>query len=49
LKELEVDNNDIGDRGAHHIATILPGIKNLETLDVGFNSIKVAGLNIIFS
>ncbi len=47
LKELKLDNNEIGDRGAHQIAAILPAMKALETLDVGFNSIKAAGLNIL--
>jgi Ran GTPase-activating protein (RanGAP) involved in mRNA processing and transport len=45
LRELRLDNNEIGDRGAHQVAAILPVIKTLEVLDVGFNSIKVAGLN----
>lgn len=47
LKELKIDNNDIGDRGAHQIAAILPALKKLETLDVGFNSIKAPGINIL--
>ncbi|KAL3915351.1 MAG: hypothetical protein SGILL_005696 [Bacillariaceae sp.] len=47
LKQLEVDNNEIGDQGAHHIAAILPGMKAFVALDVGFNSIKVAGLNVL--
>ena len=45
LRELRLDNNEIGDRGAQLVAAILPVIKTLEVLDVGFNSIKVAGLN----
>ena len=45
LKELRLDNNEIGDRGAHHVAAILPYVKTLELLDVGFNAIKTAGLN----
>jgi Ran GTPase-activating protein (RanGAP) involved in mRNA processing and transport len=45
LRELRLDNNEIGDQGAHQVAAILPVIKTLEVLDVGFNSIKVAGLN----
>jgi Ran GTPase-activating protein (RanGAP) involved in mRNA processing and transport len=45
LRELRLDNNDIGDRGAHQVAAILPVVKTLEVLDVGFNSIKAAGLN----
>jgi len=47
LKELKLDNNNIGDRGAHQVAAILPALKALEILDVGFNSIKAAGLNIL--
>ena len=47
LKQLEVDNNEIGDQGAHHIAAIIPGMKAFKALDVGFNSIKVAGLNVL--
>ena len=45
LKELKVDNNEIGDRGAHHVAAILPALKALESLDVGFNMIKASGLS----
>ena len=45
LRELRIDNNEIGDRGANQLAAILPGLKNLEILDVGFNSIKAPGLN----
>jgi Ran GTPase-activating protein (RanGAP) involved in mRNA processing and transport len=45
LKELRLDNNEIGDRGAHQVAAILPYVKTLEVLDVGFNSIKTPGLN----
>ncbi|CAB9504590.1 leucine Rich Repeat [Seminavis robusta] len=40
LQELRIDNNDIGDRGAQQIAAILPYLKTLETLDVGFNNIN---------
>lgn len=47
LKDLEVDNNQIGDRGAHHIAAIIPRMKSLENLDVGFNAIKAAGLSVL--
>jgi len=47
LKELKLDNNEIGDRGAHQIAAILPALKGLVTLDVGFNAIKTAGLNVL--
>jgi len=44
LRELKVDNNIIGDRGAHQIAAILPALKVIEVLDVGFNSISAPGL-----
>jgi Ran GTPase-activating protein (RanGAP) involved in mRNA processing and transport len=47
LKELRLDNNNIGDRGAHQVAAILPALKALEVLDVGFNSIKATGLNVL--
>lgn len=47
LRELEVDNNEIGDRGAHHVAAIIPTMNALEVLDVGFNSIKAPGLNVL--
>lgn len=47
LKELKLDNNEIGDRGAHQVAAILPAMKSLEVLDVGFNAIKAAGLNVL--
>jgi Ran GTPase-activating protein (RanGAP) involved in mRNA processing and transport len=47
LRELKLDNNQIGDRGAHQVAAILPALKALEVLDVGFNSIKATGLNVL--
>jgi Ran GTPase-activating protein (RanGAP) involved in mRNA processing and transport len=47
LKELKLDNNLIGDHGAHQVAAILPTLKALATLDVGFNGIKSAGLNVL--
>jgi hypothetical protein len=47
LRELKLDNNEIGDRGAHQVAAILPALKALENLDVGFNSIKASGLNVL--
>eukprot|EP00531_Pseudo-nitzschia_arenysensis_P000658 CAMPEP_0116126854 /NCGR_PEP_ID=MMETSP0329-20121206/6543_1 /TAXON_ID=697910 /ORGANISM="Pseudo-nitzschia arenysensis, Strain B593" /LENGTH=964 /DNA_ID=CAMNT_0003620943 /DNA_START=134 /DNA_END=3028 /DNA_ORIENTATION=- len=47
LKELKVDNNIIGDRGAHQIAAIIPAIKVIEVLDVGFNSITAQGLTVL--
>lgn len=47
LRELRLDNNEIGDRGAHQVAAFLPALKALEILDVGFNSIKASGLNVL--
>ena len=49
LKELRLDNNEIGDRGAQQLAAILPYLKTLETLDVGFNNInnKAQGMKIL--
>lgn len=47
LKELKVDNNIIGDRGAHQMAAIIPAIKVIEALDVGFNSITAQGLTVL--
>ena len=44
IRELLLDNNDIGDRGAQQIANILPYVKTLEVLDVGFNGIKTQGM-----
>lgn len=48
LKELLLDNNEIADRGAQHIAAILlPQVKTLETLNVGFNLIEAPGIKIL--
>lgn len=48
LKELLIDNNEVADRGAQHIASILlPEAKTLETLNVGFNQIKSAGIKVL--
>ena len=47
LRELKVDNNMIGDRGAHQMAAIIPAMKVIEVLDVGFNSITTPGLTIL--
>jgi len=47
LRELKVDNNVIGDRGAHQIAAIIPAMKSMEVLDVGFNSITAPGLTVL--
>ena len=48
LKELLVDNNEIGDGGAQLVATIMPGMRGpLETLNVGFNKIKSSGMRVL--
>lgn len=47
LRELKVDNNMIGDRGAHQMAAIIPAMKVIEVLDVGFNSITAPGLTVL--
>jgi len=47
LREFKVDNNLIGDRGAHQMAAIIPTMKVLEILDVGFNSITAPGLTVL--
>ncbi|GKY95269.1 hypothetical protein MPSEU_000489100 [Mayamaea pseudoterrestris] len=48
LKELLVDNNEIGDSGAQLLATIMPGLKGpLEILNVGFNKIKSSGMRVL--
>jgi Ran GTPase-activating protein (RanGAP) involved in mRNA processing and transport len=47
LRELKVDNNMIGDRGAHQMAAIIPAMKGIEVLDVGFNSITAPGLTVL--
>lgn len=44
LRELLLDNNNLGDRGAEQVAAILPHLKTLEGLDIGFNSIKSNGM-----
>ena len=44
IRELLLDNNKLGDRGAEQVAAILPNVKTLEVLDVGFNSIKSGGM-----
>lgn len=44
LRELLLDNNALGDRGAEQVAAILPNVKTLEVLDLGFNSIKSGGM-----
>jgi Ran GTPase-activating protein (RanGAP) involved in mRNA processing and transport len=48
LKELLIDNNEISDRGAQHIAAVLlPQVRSMETLNVGFNQIKPTGIKIL--
>ena len=47
LKELKVDNNIIGDRGAHQMAAIIPTMKVFKILDVGFNKITASGLTVL--
>jgi Ran GTPase-activating protein (RanGAP) involved in mRNA processing and transport len=48
LKELLLDNNEIGDAGAQLVATVIPGITApLESLNVGFNKIKSAGMRVL--
>lgn len=50
IKELLLDNNEIADRGAQQIANVLlPQVKSLEVLNVGFNQIKSAGLKLIMT
>ena len=45
MQELLLDNNEIADRGAHHIAAVLlPHVKTLEVLNIGFNLIKAPGI-----
>lgn len=44
IKDLRFDNNEIGDRGAQQLSAVLPYLKKLETLDVGFNRIKATGM-----
>jgi Ran GTPase-activating protein (RanGAP) involved in mRNA processing and transport len=48
LMELLLDNNEIADRGAQHIAAVLlPQVTTLETLNLGFNLIKAPGIKIL--
>jgi Ran GTPase-activating protein (RanGAP) involved in mRNA processing and transport len=47
LKELLLDNNEIADRGTQHIAAVLPHVQSLETLNIGFNQIKAAGVKLL--
>ena len=43
LRALHLDNNSIGDRGATHVAAVLPTLA-LEHLDLGFNQIGTVGV-----
>jgi Ran GTPase-activating protein (RanGAP) involved in mRNA processing and transport len=45
LKEPLLDNNEIADHGAQHIAAVLPPQIPLETLDLGFNRLKTPGIS----
>jgi Ran GTPase-activating protein (RanGAP) involved in mRNA processing and transport len=48
MKEILLDNNEIADRGAQHIAAVLlPHVKSLDTLNIGFNLIKSPGIQIL--
>lgn len=48
MQELLLDNNEIADRGAQHIAAVLlPHVKTLEVLNLGFNLIKAPGIQIL--
>jgi len=49
LKELKLDNNNIGDVGAQLLAAVFPQLENLETIDVGFNKIKSQGIKVLMS
>lgn len=48
MQELLFDNNEIADRGAQHIAAVLlPHVKTLEVLNIGFNLIKAPGIQAV--
>ena len=49
LCELLIDNNQIADRGAQQLASVLPYVPNLEQIDVGFNGIKSVGLKLFMT
>lgn len=49
LKELKLDNNNIGDVGAQLLAAVCPQLENLETIDVGFNKIKAQGIKVLMT
>jgi hypothetical protein len=44
MQALHLDNNDIDDRGAEHVAAALPYMPRLQLLDVGFNRLTAAGV-----
>jgi Ran GTPase-activating protein (RanGAP) involved in mRNA processing and transport len=48
MKELMLDNNEISDRGIQHMAAVLlPHVKTLDTLNIGFNLVKARGIQIL--
>ena len=48
LRELLLDNNGISDRGAQHLSmTLLPQVKSLRTLNIGFNQVNSTGIKLI--
>ena len=49
LKELKLDNNNMGDVGAQLLAAVCPQLKDLETIDVGFNKIKSQGIKVLMT
>jgi Ran GTPase-activating protein (RanGAP) involved in mRNA processing and transport len=49
MRELRLDNNEIADRGVQQLATVLPFLRNLETLDVGFNGIQPPGMKLFMN
>jgi len=44
LRELRIDNNKVGDRGAQLVAVVVSNVTSLERLDLGFNSLTAAGI-----
>lgn len=46
LRALHLDNNQMGDQGAAHVAAVLPTLQ-LEHLDLGFNGISTVGITSI--
>ena len=47
LRELGLDNNSIGDRGANVVSAVISSVKTLKKLDLGFNSISAMGMRTI--